>query len=40
MFSALSILWFQEDWMMPIDESILNQIKSIDWDKYALQGDY
>ena len=40
MFSSLTIVWFQEDWMMPIDNKILIQIKSINWDKYASQGNY
>ena len=40
MFSSLTIAWFQNDWMMPIEESILNQIKAMNWDKYAIQGDY
>jgi len=40
MFSSLIIVWFQEDWMMPIDNKILTQIKSINWDKHATQGDY
>ena len=40
MFSSLIIVWFQEDWIMPIDNKILTQIKSINWDKYATQGDY
>ena len=40
MFSSLTIVWFQEDWMMPIDNTILQQIKSINWDKHATQGDY
>jgi len=40
MFSSLTIVWFQEDWMMPIDNNILIQIKSINWDKHATQGNY
>jgi hypothetical protein len=40
MFSSLTVVWFQEDWMMPIDNIILQQIKSINWDKHATQGDY
>ena len=40
MFSALSIVWFQEDWMMPIDKSVLDKIKRMEWDKHAVQGDY
>ena len=40
MFSALSIVWFQEEWMMPIDQSVLDKIKLIDWEKHAVQGDY
>ena len=40
MFSNLTIAWFQADWMMPVDNKILEQIKSMDWNKYAIQGDY
>ena len=38
--SSLTIVWFQEDWAMPIDENIINKIKCIDWDKYAIDADY
>ena len=40
MFSNLTIVWLQENWTMPIDNIILKQIKSINWEKYATQGDY
>ena len=40
MFSALSIVWFLEEWMMPIGKSVLDKIKTIEWDKHAVQGDY
>ena len=40
MFSYLTIAWFQNDWAMPIEKRILNQIKCINWNKYAVDGDY
>ncbi len=40
MFSNLTIAWFQDDWIMPIDELILNQIKQLNWDNLAIEGDY
>ena len=40
MFSNLTIVWFQENWAMPIEDHISKQIKSLDWNKYANQGDY
>ena len=40
MFSSLTVVWFQKDWMMPIDGNILTQIKSLNWDELAVQGDY
>tara|TARA_B100001750_G_C15316894_1_gene500153 strand:- start:365 stop:826 length:462 start_codon:yes stop_codon:yes gene_type:complete len=40
MFSNLTIIWFQKNWVMPIEDYILKQIKSLDWNRYANQGDY
>jgi len=34
-FSVLNMIWFQEDFAMPIDPDILNLIKSVDWDTEA-----
>tara|TARA_Y100000310_G_C20468462_1_gene708805 strand:- start:562 stop:924 length:363 start_codon:yes stop_codon:yes gene_type:complete len=38
--SYLTIAWFQNEWAMPIDEKVMEQIKCIEWDKYAVDGDY
>lgn len=35
-FSDLKIIWFQHDWAFPIDEAVLEQIKQIDWNQYAV----
>ena len=40
MFSYLTIAWFQNDWAMPIKKRVLKQIKCLNWDKYAVDGDY
>ena len=33
--SSLIILWFQDNWAMPIDSHILIKIRNVDWDKLA-----
>ena len=40
MFSNLTIIWFNEEWFDPINNKILKKIKSINWDKYSIQGDF
>ena len=40
MFSNLTIVWFQENWALPIEKTVLNKIIALDWNKYANQGDY
>ena len=40
MFSSLTIVWFQEKWMGSIDKITLKEIESINWNKYAVDGDY
>lgn len=34
--SFLKIIWFQNNFALPIDNLVAKQIKSIDWDKYAI----
>jgi hypothetical protein len=34
-YARLSILWFQADWALPIEASIVEKIKRIDWDANA-----
>ena len=36
--SKLGVLWFQDAFAMPIDENIINHIKSVDWEKNAAAG--
>jgi hypothetical protein len=33
--SCLTIVWYQDDFAMPIDESVIEHIKTIDWEKEA-----
>jgi len=33
--SWLTIVWYQDDFVMSIDESVLEHIKTIDWDNVA-----
>jgi hypothetical protein len=36
-FSSLSIVWFQDEFALPIDPSILQSIRAIDWRAYAKE---
>lgn len=38
--STLSIIWFQAEFVFPIDENIQTQIRSINWDKFASDYQY
>jgi hypothetical protein len=38
--STLTIIWFQDDYAMPIADSGLQAIKAIDWDSHALDFEY
>ena len=33
--SWLTIVWYQDDFALPLDESVLEHIKTIDWDNVA-----
>lgn len=33
--SALTVIWFQDEYALPISDLVLEQIKSINWDKHA-----
>jgi hypothetical protein len=37
-FSFLSVVWFQEDFALPIGEAALEEIRRIDWDAHAEDG--
>ncbi len=34
-FSLLSILWFQDDFALPIEPSVVEQIRKLDWENLA-----
>lgn len=34
-FSALTVVWFQPTWAMPVAPSVLSEIQAIDWDPIA-----
>ena len=37
--STLSVVWFQDEWAMPIDQAALEAIKKLDWDNLATDFD-
>ena len=39
MCSFLKIVWFQEEFAMPIYAAIIEKIKAIDWEKHAIDYD-
>ena len=39
-YSDLSVVWFQNQFAFPIDESAQNAIRSIAWKAYAIDGWY
>jgi hypothetical protein len=34
-YSQLSVIWFQEDFAFPIDKTVLEALRQIDWEKLA-----
>jgi hypothetical protein len=34
-YSSLAVAWFQNEFAMPIDAEVLNQIRKIDWERHA-----
>jgi len=38
--SALSIVWFQDDFAFPIDPLVLNQIRAVDWENLARDCEF
>jgi hypothetical protein len=34
-YSSLAVAWFQDEFAMPIDTEVLNQIRKIDWERHA-----
>lgn len=39
-FSQLRILWYQENYLFPIDVAVMKQILDIDWNSHAFDGRY
>jgi hypothetical protein len=35
-WSALTVIWFQDEFAFPIDPLVLIEIASIDWDAHAV----
>ena len=40
MGSNLTVVWFQDEYPMPINQDIINKIKSINWDNKASSFDF
>lgn len=38
--STLVVIWFQDDFALPIQESSLQQLRSLDWDAVATDFEY
>ena len=34
--SELGIVWYQDEFAMPVDEVVIEQIKTLDWEKLAV----
>jgi len=39
-FSCLNIVWFQEEFALPIAPEVVEQIKGVDWERHAEDGWY
>jgi hypothetical protein len=37
--SELAVVWFQQEFAMPIDPIVMEKIKALDWDTYAENYD-
>jgi uncharacterized protein (TIGR02996 family) len=38
--SGLTIIWFQDEFALPIDPAMREQLRAIDWEKHATDFDY
>jgi len=38
--SCLTVVWYQDDYAMPIDEGIIQELKQLDWDRLATDFEY
>jgi hypothetical protein len=39
-FSALVVIWFQNEFALPIDDAVRMQLQAIDWQQHAIDGIY
>jgi hypothetical protein len=39
-WSHVAIVWFQNNYAMPIEESVIGQIALIEWDRWAEDWDF
>jgi len=39
-YSELTIIWFQSEFVMPIERSVLEEIARLDWDALASNFEY
>jgi uncharacterized protein (TIGR02996 family) len=39
-YSALSVVWFQDEFALPVDPPVLDQLLAIDWDEHAGSYEY
>jgi len=38
--SALTVVWYQDNFAMPIDPAIQNELRSLNWNEHATDGEY
>lgn len=38
--SSLTVVWYQDDYALPIDAEILKELKRLDWDSLAIDFEY
>ena len=38
--SELTVVWYQDRYAFPIDPAVILQIRALDWEKLATDGDY
>jgi len=39
-YSELTIVWYQDRYAFPIDKTVVTQIRALEWDTLATDGDY
>jgi len=38
--SMLTVVWFQDNYALPIDEAVLQQLQSIEWERLAVDTEF